>query len=110
MRPPPVSVTIPNLFFEPLPGTESICDVICKPAQTSLESTFLNIDIGIDPLPFPGCPIRHLIPRCFVSLYTRGETCTLFETMQALVKVAGQVKILKRCAIVSRYPIPPRSV
>ena len=71
---------------------------VFKPAQTRLESMFLKIATGMDPFPVPGRPIRHLVARCFVTIYTRGESRTLFDTLQALVKVAGEVKILDRDA------------
>ncbi|KAF4622079.1 hypothetical protein D9613_008980 [Agrocybe pediades] len=39
--------------------------------------------------PSPGRAIRNLVGRCFVRLYTRAETRTLFDTMQALLRMVG---------------------
>jgi len=64
-----------------------------KPIQSKLEATFLSIAKGSDPYPLPGRPIRNLVARCFIKLYTRGETRTLFDTLQALIKVAGETKL-----------------
>ncbi|KAF8584408.1 ARM repeat-containing protein [Ramaria rubella] len=76
---------------------------VLKPAQSNLESTLLNIAKGVDPFPIPGRPTRHLVARCFVAIYTRGETRSLFDTLQALVKVAGETKQLDRDARVTAF-------
>ncbi|KIJ50518.1 hypothetical protein M422DRAFT_245139 [Sphaerobolus stellatus SS14] len=43
-----------------------------------------------------GRPIRQLATRCSVKLYTRGETRTLFDTLQALIKVVSESKIAEK--------------
>jgi hypothetical protein len=42
--------------------------------------------------PKPRRPIRCLIGRCFILLYTRAETRTLFDTIVALQGTAGAGK------------------
>ncbi|KAG0234705.1 hypothetical protein BGW41_001025 [Actinomortierella wolfii] len=51
-------------------------------AQASLERQLLKL-ISL-PSPKPRHPIRRLIARCFLTLYIRGSTTTLFETIQIL--------------------------
>ncbi|KAF9953076.1 hypothetical protein BGZ70_000363, partial [Mortierella alpina] len=50
--------------------------------QPSLERQLLKL-ISM-PAPKPRHPIRRLIARCFLSLYSRGNSSTLFETVQIL--------------------------
>ncbi|KAF9953857.1 hypothetical protein BGZ72_005108 [Mortierella alpina] len=50
--------------------------------QPSLERQLLKL-ISM-PAPKPRHPIRRLIARCFLSLYVRGNSSTLFETVQIL--------------------------
>ena len=41
--------------------------------------------------PPPGCALQNLVGRSLVVLYTRGETRTLFDTLQALLRLVGDV-------------------
>ncbi|KAF9932214.1 hypothetical protein BGZ67_004856 [Mortierella alpina] len=50
--------------------------------QPGLERQLLKL-ISM-PAPKPRHPIRRLIARCFLSLYSRGNSSTLFETVQIL--------------------------
>ncbi|KAF9207309.1 hypothetical protein BGZ49_000724 [Haplosporangium sp. Z 27] len=50
--------------------------------QPNLERQLLKL-ISM-PVPKPRHPIRRLIARCFLSLYVRGNSSTLFETIQIL--------------------------
>ncbi|KAG0088006.1 hypothetical protein BGZ92_006713 [Podila epicladia] len=50
--------------------------------QPNLERQLLKL-ISM-PVPKPRHPIRRLIARCFLSLYVRGNSSTLFETVQIL--------------------------
>ncbi|KAG9063326.1 hypothetical protein KI688_004208 [Linnemannia hyalina] len=50
--------------------------------QPNLERQLLKL-ISM-PTPKPRHPIRRLIARCFLSLYVRGNSSTLFETIQIL--------------------------
>ncbi|GJJ09041.1 hypothetical protein Clacol_003263 [Clathrus columnatus] len=65
---------------------------VVKQSQSKLEATLLDIARGSDPFPRPGRPVRQAVGYCFVSLYDRGETRTLFDTLQSLVKVAADPK------------------
>lgn len=40
--------------------------------------------------PKVGRPSRHLIARCFVTLFSRGESRSLYDVMQALIQIAGE--------------------
>ncbi|KAF9084004.1 hypothetical protein BGX23_010924 [Mortierella sp. AD031] len=55
---------------------------IFKVMQPNLERQLLKL-ISM-PAPKPRHPIRRLIARCFLSLYVRGNSSTLFETIQIL--------------------------
>ncbi|EAU90073.2 clathrin-coated vesicle protein [Coprinopsis cinerea okayama7 len=63
-----------------------------KPAQSEVESTLLKVISGTEGYPSPGRVIRRVVGRCFVALYSRGETRTMFDTLQALMKLVGDVK------------------
>lgn len=65
---------------------------LLKPAQAKLESVLLSMAKGTEPFPLPGRPMRHLVARCFIALYSRGETRSLFDTLLALIKVASETK------------------
>lgn len=41
-------------------------------------------------VPRLGRPARHLIARCLVTVFARGETRTLYDVMQALMRIAGE--------------------
>ncbi|KAI8602311.1 armadillo-type protein [Dissophora ornata] len=53
--------------------------------QPNLERQLLKL-ISM-PAPKPRHPIRRLIARCFLSLYVRGNSSTLFETVQILLSL-----------------------
>ncbi|KAG0005572.1 hypothetical protein BGZ79_003817 [Entomortierella chlamydospora] len=55
---------------------------IFRVMQPNLERQLLKL-ISM-PVPKPRHPIRRLIARCFLSLYVRGNSSTLFETIQIL--------------------------
>jgi HEAT repeat-containing protein 5 len=63
-----------------------------KSAQSALEATLVKVIITPEPFPLPGRALRNLAARCFVALYTQGETRTLFDTLQAFMKVVGDLK------------------
>ncbi|PPQ99633.1 hypothetical protein CVT24_005211, partial [Panaeolus cyanescens] len=67
-----------------------------KPLQGTLEKTLVKIISGGEPYPAPGRAIRQLVGRCLVTLYTRGETRSLFDTLQALMRIVGDMKALDR--------------
>lgn len=67
-----------------------------KPQQAELEQTFLKIISASEGYPPPGRALRNLVGRSLVALYTRGETKTLFDTLQALLRLVGDVKNLEK--------------
>ncbi|KAJ7767277.1 clathrin-coated vesicle protein [Mycena metata] len=58
-----------------------------KSKQADLEVALVKIVLAQDPYPVPGRALRNCVARCFIALYTRGETRTLFDTLQAFIKV-----------------------
>ncbi|KAF8558426.1 clathrin-coated vesicle protein [Imleria badia] len=66
-----------------------------KSTQPSVEETLLKVVCGNDNYPLPGRGLRNLAARCFIIQYTRGDSKTLFDTLRALLKTAGDVKIDK---------------
>ncbi|KAJ6577043.1 clathrin-coated vesicle protein [Mycena vulgaris] len=78
-------------LFQWLSSTEkSIADATVehlKSKQPDLESALVKVVLAQDPYPIPGRALRNCVARCFVALYTRGETRTLFDTLQAFIKV-----------------------
>ena len=75
-----------------------------------MEATLLKIATGADKYPLPGRSIRCPAARCYVALYTRGETRTLFETMLALLKIAGEPKVAERDVRVCVRGLPATSL
>ncbi|KDQ17281.1 hypothetical protein BOTBODRAFT_106006 [Botryobasidium botryosum FD-172 SS1] len=65
---------------------------VLKSSQSQLEATLLKAITSVAPFPPPGRPIRNLVARCYISLFTRGETKSVFDVIQALLKVAGDPK------------------
>ncbi|TCD62248.1 hypothetical protein EIP91_007144 [Steccherinum ochraceum] len=63
-----------------------------KAAQEKLIGTLVSIVTSPAPYPLPGRPIRSLVAQCLIAVYTRGETKTLFDTIQSFLKVAGDLK------------------
>lgn len=63
-----------------------------KASQGGIESTLLKIISSTAPYPPAGRPLRNLSARCFVTIYTRGETKTLFDTIQSLVRTVSDFK------------------
>ncbi|KAG8217356.1 Rft protein-domain-containing protein [Butyriboletus roseoflavus] len=66
-----------------------------KSTQSSVEETLLKVVCGNDSYPLPGRGLRNLAARCFIIQYTRGDSRTLFDTLRALLKTAGDLKIDK---------------
>ena len=63
-----------------------------KAKQADIEATLVKIITAPSPFPAPGRAIRNVVARCLVSLYTRSETRTLFDTIQAFLKIVGDSK------------------
>ena len=67
-----------------------------KGTQNTLEQTFVKIISASAPYTPPGRAIRQLVARCLIKLYRRGETRTLFDTLQALMKIVGDFKATEK--------------
>ena len=63
-----------------------------KTSQSIYETKLLKVIAGQSPYPAPGRPFRQLASRCLVYLYTRGESRTLYDTLQTLLKSVAEVK------------------
>jgi hypothetical protein len=42
--------------------------------------------------PVPGRALRNLVASCFLTLYARGDSKNMFDTLIAFLKVAGDFK------------------
>ncbi|KDQ54486.1 hypothetical protein JAAARDRAFT_80176 [Jaapia argillacea MUCL 33604] len=67
-----------------------------KAAQSDLEATLVKVIIAQDPFPSPGRPLRNLVARCLITLFSNGESRTLFDTLQTFLRVAGDAKLLDK--------------
>ncbi|KAG6906802.1 hypothetical protein DXG01_012050 [Tephrocybe rancida] len=63
-----------------------------KAVQANLESTLVKIITAPEPYPAPGRALRNIAGRCLVALYTRGESRTLFDTLQVFMKIVSDFK------------------
>ncbi|KAF9269100.1 clathrin-coated vesicle protein [Marasmius fiardii PR-910] len=63
-----------------------------KSKQSELEVILVKIIISPEPYPSPGRALRNVVARCLILLYRRGETRTLFDTLQAFLKVTSDFK------------------
>ena len=57
-----------------------------KEAQQPLIDSLLKIIAAPEPYPAPGRPVRNLVAQCLILVYTHGDTKTLFDTIQTLLK------------------------
>ncbi|KAH9916212.1 clathrin-coated vesicle protein [Fomitopsis serialis] len=55
-------------------------------------SQHVKIISSPEPYPSPGRPVRSIVARCLTALYTRGETKTLYDTIQSFLKIIGEPK------------------
>ncbi|KAF8998691.1 hypothetical protein BDQ17DRAFT_1361780 [Cyathus striatus] len=65
-----------------------------KAAQQTLEKTLLKIISHPEGYPLPGRAIRELVGRCLVSMYSRGETKSMFNVVQSCMRIVGDFKSL----------------
>lgn len=57
-----------------------------KDVQQPLLDTLLNLITASEPYPAPGRPVRSLVAQCLVRIYTYGDTKTLYDSLQTLLK------------------------
>jgi hypothetical protein len=74
-----------------------------RSSQASVEATLVKLltqpPTQSSPVPRPGRPARHLISRCFLVLFQRGETRTLFDVVQTLAKPMADPKADKEAKV-----------
>ena len=63
-----------------------------KAVQTDIEESMIKIVSAAEPYPLPGRPVRRLVASCLKTLYMRGETKSLFDTIQAFLKLLAETK------------------
>ncbi|KAI0717727.1 ARM repeat-containing protein [Cerioporus squamosus] len=63
-----------------------------KTTQNDLEESMLKIVSAPEPFPLPGRPIRRLVASCLKAFCMRGETKSLFDTIQAFLKLLAETK------------------
>ncbi|KAL0567040.1 hypothetical protein V5O48_014955 [Marasmius crinis-equi] len=63
-----------------------------KSKQSDLEAILVKIILAPEPYPSPGRALRNVVARCLTTLYRRGEARTLFDTLQAFLKVTADFK------------------
>ncbi|CCM02125.1 uncharacterized protein FIBRA_04202 [Fibroporia radiculosa] len=83
-------------LFQWLASTEKVVKQVnledLKALQQELEATLVKVVSAPEPFQSPGRPIRNLVAQCLIALYTRGETKTMFDTLQAFLKIVGEPK------------------
>ncbi|KAJ8692041.1 hypothetical protein PTI98_011555 [Pleurotus ostreatus] len=67
-----------------------------KGTQNTLEQIFVKIISASAPYTPPGRAVRQLVAQCLIKVYRRGETRTLFDTLQALMKIVGDFKAIEK--------------
>ncbi|KAI0742742.1 clathrin-coated vesicle protein [Daedaleopsis nitida] len=63
-----------------------------KTIQGDLEVSLLKVISAPEPYPLPGRPIRRLVAGTLKALYMRGETKSLFDTIQSFLKLLAETK------------------
>lgn len=63
-----------------------------KAHQAAFEATLVKVITAPEPYPIPGRVLRNITARSLIALYTHGESRTLFDTLQAFIKVVADFK------------------
>lgn len=63
-----------------------------KAEQLHLETHIINIVTRGSSFPSPGRPLRNVAARCLVLLYMKGDTKTIYDSLQTFIKVSGDAK------------------
>jgi hypothetical protein len=56
----------------------------------------MKIALAKDSHTAPGRPVRNLLAKCYVSLYGKGDTRTVFDTINTFLKFAADAKIIDK--------------
>ncbi|TFK48336.1 clathrin-coated vesicle protein [Heliocybe sulcata] len=67
-----------------------------KSHQGEFEATLIKVISGSAPYPPPGRPLRNLVARCLISLYSLTEARTLFDTLQKFMAIVSDMKAVDR--------------
>ena len=63
-----------------------------QPKTITLENALIKVILAPNLFLLPGRTFRNLVARCFTVMYGRGEIRSLFDTLQAFMKVVGEFK------------------
>lgn len=55
----------------------------------------MKVILAQEPFP-PGRPLRNIVSRCFIAIYSLGETRTLYDTLQTFLRLIGDHKATDR--------------
>ncbi|KAF5360588.1 hypothetical protein D9756_004497 [Leucocoprinus leucothites] len=63
-----------------------------KAKQSDIEKQLIKIVSSPEPYPTPGHTFQNLVGKCLVEVYMRAEKRTMFDVLQAFMKVTGDFK------------------
>ena len=69
-----------------------------KDHQKAVVDALLKVIAAPEPYPSPGRPIRQLVSQCLLHIYSKGDTRTLFDSVQALLKILVDTKVVAKDA------------
>jgi HEAT repeat-containing protein 5 len=98
-------LNISILRFLTRPVSVSLPQDQLKTQQTELEATLVKIILAPEPYPPPGRALRNVVARCLTLLYTRAESRSLFDTLQAFMKVTSDFKATDK-DVYKMYALP----
>ena len=82
------------------------CQDELKELHGKFEGVLTKAITAPEPFPSPGRPIRNIATRCLNTIFTRGETRNLFDTIRSLLNVVGDLKAydadIKKVCVSSR--------
>ena len=63
-----------------------------KEQQGDLVEALIKVISTQENYPLPGRPVREQVAQCLIHIYTYGETKTLYDTVQTLLKSLADTK------------------
>lgn len=85
------STSLPD-YLQPLNLIASVQDDL-KEQQKPLVDALLKVVLAPEPYPSPGRPIRQLVAQSLEHVYNKGDTRTLYDTVQTLLKIPLDPKL-----------------
>lgn len=67
-----------------------------KGQQAGVEKALVKVISAPSPYPIPGRALRNLVARCLIVIYSRGDSRSLFDTLQEFLKIASDFKSLDK--------------